>query len=84
MILCEGDFVAARTTMAGVFSAPMEVPPFGRMNPNGRLVTRELNNIFRYDRAGRLPEEWVQYDNLSYSSAWARAGPGRIEGAVRP
>ena len=29
-------------------------------------MRRELLNLFRYDGEGRLAEEWVQYDDLSF------------------
>jgi predicted ester cyclase len=31
--------------------------------PNGRRVTFDLINIFRFDAQGRLVEEWVRTDN---------------------
>jgi len=30
---------------------------------NGDGIAFELTNIFRYDDAGRLAEEWIQTDN---------------------
>lgn len=64
-IIVEKSFVAARTTMAGVFER--EFPsPIGTIQPNGAPMTLNLINLFRYDDDGRLAEEWVQYDNLGF------------------
>jgi len=61
-IVENGDFVAARTTMSGVFVQTFDTP-FGSIAPTGRRAQWELVNIFRYDANGQLAEEWVQYDN---------------------
>lgn len=60
-IVENGDFVAARTTMSGVFTNTFDTP-FGPIAPTGKRAQWELINIFRYDADGRLAEEWVQYD----------------------
>lgn len=65
-IISEGAFLAARTTMSGVFENRFELSPSGPVEPNGALMTLELINLFRYDDDGRLAEEWVQYDNLDF------------------
>lgn len=65
-IISQGDFVAARTTMSGIFENPFEASPIGAIQPNGAAMTLELINLFRYDADGRLAEEWVQYDNLGF------------------
>lgn len=63
-IVENGDFLAARTTMSGVFTNTFETP-FGPIAPTGKRAQWELINIFRYDANGRLAEEWVQYDYAS-------------------
>lgn len=63
-IVSQGDFVGCRTTMFGRFEQPITMPPFGEIQPNGAEVTFQLVNMFRYNAAGELAEEWVQYDTL--------------------
>ena len=52
--------------MSGIFENPFESPLIGTVQPNGRRVTLELMNFFRYNSDGRLMEEWVQYDNVNF------------------
>ena len=54
--------VAARTRMTGTFARLFTQSPIGPLPPTGQPVTMKLINIFRYDAAGRLAEEWVQTD----------------------
>lgn len=63
-IVSQGDFVGCLTTMFGRFEQPIVMPPFGEIQPNGAQVSFQLVNMFRYDAAGQLAEEWVQYDTL--------------------
>lgn len=65
-ILVDGNYVAARTVMAGQFANDFEYTPVGKVAANGENVRWELNNIFRYTDDGRLAEEWVQTDNLDF------------------
>jgi predicted ester cyclase len=65
-ILVDGNYVAARTFMAGRFAADFEYTPVGRVAATGADVRWELINIFRYTDDGRLAEEWVQTDNLDF------------------
>jgi predicted ester cyclase len=62
-IIVEGDFVAARTTMSGVFEREFTQSPVGPLPPNGKPIAFHIINIFRYDDEGRLAEEWIQIDN---------------------
>lgn len=62
-IVSFGSLVGCRTEMGGKFDAPYE-SPFGTIQPHGGQYTLTLINMFRYDDAGKLAEEWVQYDNL--------------------
>jgi len=62
-VVVEGSFVAAQTTMAGVFEREFTQSPVGPLPPTGRRFTHHLINIFRYDETGRLSEEWAQYDS---------------------
>jgi predicted ester cyclase len=61
-VLVDGNFVSARTVMAGRFDKEFAYTPIGTVQPNGQHVQWELINIFRYDDDGRLVEEWVQTD----------------------
>ena len=61
-VLVDGNFVNARTVMAGRFDKEFAYTPFGTVQPNGQHVQWELVNIFRYTDDGRLVEEWVQTD----------------------
>jgi len=61
-ILVDGNFVSARTVMAGRFDKEFAYTPIGTVQPNGQHVQWELINIFRYTDDGRLVEEWVQTD----------------------
>ncbi len=63
-IVSSGSLVGCRTEMGGVFDAPFEPSPFGAIQPHGGPFTLTLINMFRFDQAGKLAEEWVQYDNL--------------------
>lgn len=66
MLVEQGDIIAARTIMTGIFSGALHGTFAGSIEPNGRPMRRELLNLFRYDGEGRLAEEWVQYDDLSF------------------
>jgi predicted ester cyclase len=65
IVVVEGSFVACQTTIAGTFVREFTHSVVGPLPPTGRRVTFELTNIFRYDDAGRLAEEWIQTDNRS-------------------
>jgi len=65
IIVVEGDHVACQTTIVGTFVREFTHSPVGSLPPNGNRVVFELMNIFRYDDAGRLAEEWIQTDNRS-------------------
>jgi predicted ester cyclase len=61
-VLVDGNFVSARTVMAGRFDKEFAYTPIGTVQPNGQHVQWELINIFRYTDDARLIEEWVQTD----------------------
>ena len=63
IVIVEGEYVACQTTITGTFVGEFTHSPVGRLPPNGNRVVFELMNIFRYDDAGRLAEEWIQTDN---------------------
>jgi len=65
-ILVDGNYVTARTRMAGRFDKEFAFTPVGTVQPNGRQVQWELINIFRYTDEGRLAEEWVQTDTYDF------------------
>lgn len=58
-----GAFVAARTTFSGIFARRFDASPIGPLEPTGGRMRYRINNVFRYDDAGRLAEEWAQYDS---------------------
>src|SRR4051812_3754284 len=63
-MLVQGNMLAARTRMAGVFDHEYAYSPLGTVQPTGRPVSFQIINFFRYDDEGRLAEEWAQLDNL--------------------
>ena len=63
LVVVEGRYVACQTAIRGTFVRDFTHSPVGNLPPNGKRVTFELMNIFRYDEADRLAEEWVQTDN---------------------
>ncbi|MFX4295293.1 ester cyclase [Streptomyces bohaiensis] len=65
-LVSEGDYISARTSMAGRFTAPFDASPLGTLPPTGKPMRLELINVFRYRDDGRLAEEWVQYDNRAF------------------
>lgn len=65
-IIRDGNFIGARTTMSGTFTSRFEASPVGPLEPNGKHVSFDLVNMFRYNDAGELVEEWVQYDTLDF------------------
>ena len=65
-ILVDGNFVTARTVMAGRFDKEFAYTPVGTVEPNGQHVQWELINIFRYTDEGRLVEECVQTDTYDF------------------
>ena len=65
-ILVDGNFVTARTVMAGRFDKEFAYTPIGAVQPNGKQIEWELINIFRYTDEGRLTEEWVQTDTYDF------------------
>lgn len=65
-LVSNGAFIAAITSMSGVFNSRFEASPVGPVEPTGKPMRLELINLFRYDEDGLLAEEWVQYDNLGF------------------
>ena len=62
-IIVEGDYLAARNTFSGVFTRVFTQSPIGPLQPTGKPIQWEAINTFRYDREGRVAEEWVQSDH---------------------
>jgi predicted ester cyclase len=65
-IIVDGNFVAARTRISGIFEHELTHSPVGRVQPTGKPVSYITHNIFRYDDHGRLAEEWALLDNLEF------------------
>ena len=65
IIVVDGDHRACHTTVAGTFVREFTHSPAEPLPTTGNRVVFELMNIFRYDDAGRLAEEWIQTDNRS-------------------
>jgi predicted ester cyclase len=76
-ILVDGNFVTARTVMAGRFDKEFLYTPIGAVEPNGQQVQWELINIFRYTDEGRLVEEWVQTDTYDFLRQLGAIGNSR-------
>jgi predicted ester cyclase len=65
-IIVDGNFLAARTTFSGDFTAVFTHSPIGSVEPTGQHLEWEVIGTFRYDDDGRLAEEWVQTDYRSF------------------
>jgi predicted ester cyclase len=65
-IIVDGNFVAARTRISGIFEHELIHSPVGRVQPTGKSVSYIIHNIFRYDDQGLLAEEWALLDNLEF------------------
>ena len=48
---------------ACVFTRVFTQSPIGPLQPTGKPIQWEAINTFRYDREGRVAEEWVQSDH---------------------
>jgi predicted ester cyclase len=64
-IVADGDFVSTRSTLTGTFTNELMMPT-GPVAPTGQPVRLELINIFQFNEEGKITEEWVQFDNLSF------------------
>lgn len=65
-IIVEGNMAAGRNVFSGTFDNAFKNSPVGTIQPTGKPVSYEVINTFRYDEAGLLAEEWVQYDNVVF------------------
>ncbi len=65
IIVADGDYVSCQTWIEGTFVKEFTQSPVGTLQPNGQHIVFNLINIFRFDKQGRLVEEWVQTDNRS-------------------
>jgi predicted ester cyclase len=77
-IIVDDNFLAARTTFSGDFTAVFAYSPIGPAEPTGQHLEWEVIGIFKYDDEGRLAEEWVQTD---YRSFVAKLGVTTTESA---
>jgi predicted ester cyclase len=77
-IIADGNFLAARTTFSGDFTAVFTYSPIGPVEPTGQHLEWEVIGTFRYQDDGRLAEEWVQTD---YRSLLAKLGVTTTESA---
>lgn len=59
----EGRRLAARTVFSGIFARPFTQSPVGELKPNGRRITWVVQNLFLFDDAGRLVQEWIESDS---------------------
>ena len=65
IVVVESNYAACQTKITGTFVREFTQLPIGPLSPTGKRVVFEEMNIFRYDDAGRLAEEWIQTDNRS-------------------
>ena len=79
-IIADGNFLAARTTFSGDFTAVFTYSPIGPVEPTGQHLEWEVIGTFRYRDDGRLAEEWVQTD---YRSFLTKLGVTTTESAER-
>ena len=66
LIVAEGDLIACQTWIEGTFVRDFTQSPAGSLPPNGKKIVWDLINIFRFDDAGRLIEEYVRTDYRSF------------------
>jgi len=66
IMVVEGDNIACQTFIEGTFVHEFTQAPGGPVPPNGRRVLFDLINIFQMDDEGRLTDENVRTDNLSF------------------
>ena len=59
----DGQYLGARTTFSGVFARPFTASPIGTIQPSGKPMFFNINNVFGYAPDGTLIEEWAQYDS---------------------
>jgi predicted ester cyclase len=78
-IIADGNFLAARTTFSGDFTAVFAYSPVGPVEPTGQHLEWEVIGTFRYHDDGRLAEEWVQTD---YRSLLTKLGVTTTESAA--
>jgi predicted ester cyclase len=64
-VLVEHEYASTRTTFSGVFEHDFHGPN-GLVPPTGKDFKLEVLNMFRFDAAGKIAEEWLQFDNLSF------------------
>ncbi len=62
-IIGEGNRLASRTVFSGTFARTFTQSPVGELKPNGKPVRWVVQNLFRFDDAGRLVEEWIESDS---------------------
>ncbi len=62
-IIGEGNRLASRTVFSGTFARPFTQSPVGELKPNGKRVRWVVQNLFRFNDAGRLVEEWIESDS---------------------
>lgn len=80
LVFGEGDYVVARWTATGTFSAP-----WGEVEPTGRSATFSGVNIYRFDSNGKVAELWNHRDDLGFmeqvgAHVYAGAAPTAISG----
>lgn len=66
VIVVEGATLACQTWMEGTFVREFVASPVGPLQPNGQRVVWDQLSIIRFDVAGRLLEEWLRSDGLSF------------------
>lgn len=74
IVIADGNDIACQTWIAGTFERPFTQSPVGALQPTGGRVVWDLINIFRFDDAGRLVEEFVRSDNRSLLRQLGAAG----------
>ncbi len=64
-VIIEGQFGATRSTITGTFDADFP-SPLGMLKPNHKPVVIVIVNMFRFNEAGLIAEEWAQFDALGF------------------
>ena len=66
LIITEGHLIACQTSIEGRFMNEFTMSPAGPLQPNGKNVTWDLINLFRFNETGQLVEEHVRTDYRSF------------------
>jgi predicted ester cyclase len=64
-VLVDGNRAASRLTISGVFENEF-YGPTGPLQPTGQPIVRSATNVFHFNEAGMIEEEWTMYDVMGF------------------